>query len=409
MFPGVFYFEANQARAADVASAISDFYHVSVLVFGSEQEHEISGRLLCTNVVDAVESLAFLLGSKYRKLNETVYLIGGKPEKIIREFNSYGLQPQQLAGSLREGVSVLGDRVIVETDQVRANQIGEVLAGLAARRSLTVEVFFLDVSDTQIERVNAWLNSFRIGAGYFQNSAVPYLGLAGATQGAIQQLGASSDASRVRGVTGLVDAQALLDFVNLSNGVRIAGRERVQVISGGRALFQSGQVLEDTTYTTVPNNTSQTLVSQITRRTVGLVMRLEATWMGTNWFLGFSVDDSSLSGTSEFTTHYEGERIVRPGAPFFLLASFTRHTTEQSKDGLPILSDIPVLKRVFTKETISKTHRNVMVLARPVSDDLEAGGAVPPKEDWQNVYREGERGLGPAVPVPARPLFEKLF
>ena len=235
-YGGTFFFEADGARASDVARAVSEFYGVSVLVFGEQGSRTVDGELRCTNVLDAVESLGFLLGARWRELGKGIYLVGGKEEKVVRDFPSYGIDATQLGSSLRDGVSVLGDRVVVETDQVRANQIGKMLESMGCWRALTLEVFLLDVADTKVDLVNAWLKSFSVGAQLMGSSPSPYLGPL------------ASPAFAKRGVSGVADVQGLLELVAMDSGVRVDCRERLQVLSGGKSLFTSGQVLEDVTY-----------------------------------------------------------------------------------------------------------------------------------------------------------------
>lgn len=347
-----------------MALAIGEHYSVSVLVHGSAADKLVSGRLYATDLEEAIESLSFLVGTRWRLQGSGVYLIGGSPEKTMRSYPSYGLQREEMAPLLRDGGSVLADRVVVETDQLRASQIGNVLAELNDRHSLDLELYVLSVAESSVDRVNEWLDTFQVGLNYFQNSALPYVSPLSAAGAAGAQLG---EMTRKRGFTYRVDARALLDFVKLSDGIKVETRQTIQVLSGGRSRFSSGDVLEDVTYTTVPGSIgSDQLVSNIQRRTVGLVFELSATYWGTNWSIKVLMEDSSLSGGNERTTSYTGERILRPGDEYFLLASFTRDATENWKKGIPVLNRVPLIGKVFRKEETVKGKRSVMVVARPV-------------------------------------------
>ena len=59
--------------------------------------------------------------------------------------------------------------------------------------------------------------------------------------------------------------------------------------------------------------------------------------------------------------------MVTLGEPYFLLASFTRKQAMRTKDGVPVLSLLPLLGPLFTRSQTNSTLRNVMVLARPVT------------------------------------------
>jgi len=322
------------------------------------------------DLTEAVESLAFLLGARWRAQGTTVFFIGGRTEKkIVTDFPSYGLKAGELGLVLRDGASVVG-----ETDEMRASQIGEVLSKFAQRPALTLEIWVLDVSDSRVDYVHAWLNSLSLGAGYFQNTAVPYLNPMSAAASGVGGIGGAM--TRARGFTYQVDAQNLLALVNQSSGIKVDLREQIQVLSGGSAEFKSGDVLSDVTYQVLPNAQTQQgqVVSSITRRTVGLQVQLQAVCFGSNsacpadrWLVSVDLDDSTLAGTSESTTHYTGSRVVTLGELYFLLASFTRKQSSRTKDGVPVLSSLPLLGSVFTRSQTNNSLRNVMVLDRPVT------------------------------------------
>jgi type II secretory pathway component GspD/PulD (secretin) len=363
-----FFFEARDCPAQEVALAIGSYYSVSVLVNGDLSARNVTGRLYAETLTEAVESLAFLLGTRWRPQGNSVFFIGGRTEKkIVSDFPSYGLKAGELGLVLRDGASVVGDRVIVETDEMRASQIGEVLQKFAQRPALTLEIWVLDVSDAKVDYVNAWLNSLSFGAGYFQNTAIPYLNPVTAAASEVGGLGGA--VTRTRGFAYQVDAQNLLALVNQSSGIKVDLREQIQVLSGGSAEFKSGDVLSDVTYQVLPNAQTQQgqVVSSITRRTVGLQVQLQAVCFGSNWLVSVDLDDSTLAGTSESTTHYTGSRVVTLGEPYFLLASFTRKQSSRTKDRLPVLSSLPLVGPVFTRSQTNSSLRNVMVLARPVT------------------------------------------
>ena len=392
--PERFFFEARDCPAQEVALAIGSYYSVSVLVNGDLSARNVTGRLYAESLTEAVESLAFLLGARWRPQGTTVFFIGGRTEKkIVTDFPSYGLKAGELGLVLRDGASVVGDRVIVETDEMRASQIGEVLQKFAQRPALTLEIWVLDVSDAKVDYVNAWLNSLSLGAGYFQNTAVPYLNPISAAASGVGGVGGAM--TRTRGFTYQADAQKLLALVNQSSGIKVDLREQIQVLSGGSAEFKSGDVLSDVTYQVLPNAQTQQgqVVSSITRRTVGLQVQLQAVCFGSNWLVSVDLDDSTLAGSSESTTHYPGSRVVTLGEPYFVLASFTRKQSSRTKDGVPVLSSLPLLGPVFTRSQTNNSLRNVMVLARPVTPG-------PPAAVFD--LRSAPLSPGPPAPMPTQ-------
>ena len=108
-----FFFSAENCPAPELAQAISEHWAVSVLVHGDEAHRLVTGRLIARNLTDAVESLSFLLGCRYRKLGAAIYLVGGKSEKVVNVFPSYGLADRDWKAVLGQGVAGVGDRMVV--------------------------------------------------------------------------------------------------------------------------------------------------------------------------------------------------------------------------------------------------------------------------------------------------------
>src|ERR1039457_3594325 len=240
----VFYFSADGVPAREVAVAILGYYACSVLVFGELGDKHVSARLVCTSIDDALSSLSFLLGCTFRKEVSGIYFVGGSTQTSVKFYPSYGLLATDLSSVLKDTGQVVADKLVVETGDARAAQIGHVLEGLKDRPSIVLDLYMLNVQENSVELVNAWLQTFTVAAGYFQDSATTYISpfskLATASAGA---LGGSW--GRARGFQGSIDAQASLSLVNLGGGVRVDSHEQVQVISGGTSTFTQGEVLED--------------------------------------------------------------------------------------------------------------------------------------------------------------------
>jgi len=355
---GPFYFQAVDARASDVAMAISEFYRVSVLVQPADADRQLTGTLQTHDLEQALQSFAFLLGASYRRLDGpggTVYLVGGKPVQTLTVYPSYGLDAQQLGTAVKNGVAVLGDKVVAETDEVRAQELGDLLARYRVRPALTLEVWELSVSDTGNQYVNAWLQQFQVGAN------VTYPALASNSNSVT---GATTMGANV--FQGVADIQLLLQLLQDAGGVNTDLHEKMQIVSGSSSTFQSGQVLQDVTYSTVQNTSAQ-LVSGISRRTVGLILTVNAVNCdGTNWFLSVNFTDGAVNGGTETSTTYTGNRMIYEGQGYFLLGSFTRKGLNSTASSVPLLASVPGLGRLFKSKTTTKTRDNVVILARPV-------------------------------------------
>lgn len=354
-----FTFDADGVRSDELARAIGEFYGASVLIYGDQAAKPVHGRLVATNIVQAVDALGFLTGSIWRKTGERVYYVGGAAPQAnvrsLRSFPSYGA-PGVLNLLSRDGSSaIVGDRIIVEADPARLTQITDVMESLRERPSCRVEIFVLDSSSDDAKRINQWLGLARVGAGVVAQSALTF---------------GSGGYQIIRGAGPVYDVQlqGVLDLIREGGSTRIESHEQVQVVSGGKTTFESGQVLQDVTYTTVGQTAGQ-LQSGISFRTVGLTLTIGATQAATNWFLTVDMKDSQLSGSTENTTHYTGERFAQPGQGFFLLGSFRRRGRDSVREGWPVL---PWVHRSVT----TSTEREVTVLARLV-DGLDEHAVVP--------------------------------
>ena len=147
-------------------------------------------------------------------------------------------------------------------------------------------------------------------------------------------------------------------------------RAQVQLLSGADTRLSSGDVQEDITYTTLPSATTGNgqLVSQITRRTVGLTLTMKGVAAGKAWNIHVELNDSSNTGLGhERQSNLTADRLIEPGVPTYtLLGSFTRKTTERSRQGVPLLMEIPGLRSLVSKATTNTINRSLMILIKPV-------------------------------------------
>ncbi len=340
-----------------MAEAIADHYAVSVLVHEKSAARKVSGRLICRTLDEALDSFAFLLGEKYRAdASRRIFMFGGPEVSVITALPSYGLQTAEVAALSKEGVRAVADRIVIDADQAKTAELREVLTGFRDRPAITLELFLLDVGDSSVDRVNAWLDTVRVGGGYVAKS---YLTAAGGA-------GAAPLLQSVRGPTYDVEVKGLLDLLETERGSRVELRQQVQVLSGSQSRFSSGEVFTDTLYTRQAQ-TDNDLTSRIERRTVGLTIQLHGTWTGEAWHFRIELEDSSFVNQRERSTKVQTERVLKPDAGFVSLASFTRKSEERTKAGVPGLSGLgKVGRKLFTKGQTNSASRSLMLLARPV-------------------------------------------
>jgi type II secretory pathway component GspD/PulD (secretin) len=364
-----FFFNADEAKAADVAIGISDFYGVTVLVQESANARKISGRLLAHSLEETLEAFGFLLGTRYRAdPTRSAFFFGAQEEKSFADFPSYGLTAAEAQAVFKEQSSVVGDRLIVETQPRRAAEIRDALKGLAVRPTLNLEVVMVDVATNTIDRVNAWLDTFSVGLGYVSQSAnaLAQTSTPAGTAAAISGSGWFRD----------VQLKGLFALLDTDSSASVELRQQAQILSGSQTVFSSGQVVEVPLIVREPQ-TGKDLVTQIERRTVGLQLRLRATALGETWQVEFDLEDGALVNSKEQTTKFTGQRRVAVDGNFLVLASFSRRSREEAKREVTGFGKIPMVGSAFRKSTAQRANRSFMILARALPERPAAVSKVP--------------------------------
>lgn len=360
--PLPFFFLADDATAVMVAEAVADHYAVSVLVDPKLADKKISGRLVAHSLQEALQAMSFLLNCKFRgDVDGSSWMVGGEAVHVVTQSPSYGLSSAEVAGISHESARLVGDRIILEADQGKTKEIQQVLEAYKIRPSMLLELFLLDVSSTSVDRVNEWLDQFRIGVGYVAQAA---LVVADPTHGAVA---AAATIQKVSGPVYDVQVAGLLRIIEKERNARVELRQQLQVVSGSETTFSSGEIVETQLITREPE-TGKDLVSKVERRTVGLQLRLRGVDMGDGWFFRVDLDDSNFVSNRERSTKIITERYLKLGTGLTLLASFTRKSDETIRSGVPILGAMGRLgRRLFNKQEKLHGERSLMLLARPVA------------------------------------------
>jgi type II secretory pathway component GspD/PulD (secretin) len=349
-----------------VCEAISDWFGFSVLAAPEVGGKTVSGRLLCSTLGEAMDSVGVLTGERWRPLGPGIVVLGSKGEKVVRSLPTYGIPVEAIRTMVQQAnVVAMGDRFLVEAEEQKIVELAQSMEELRKRPSVIVEIWMVDISEGAVDRVNAWLESLTVGLGYFAKSTL---------LGSADQVG---KVSVVKGPRVNVDASFLLQLMQVDSGARVELRAQVQLLSGSDVRLSSGDVQEDVTYTTLPNATTGNgqLVSQINRRTVGLTLTMRGVAAGSSWNVHVELNDSSNTGSgSERQSNLTADRLIDPASGnYTLLGSFTRKTTERSRQGVPLLMEIPGVRSLVSKATTNTVHRSLMILIKPV------GGVTVPE------------------------------
>jgi len=357
--PGPFFFLASESTPAEVALAISDHWGVSVLVHESVAGKKVTGRLVTRTLDEALSGFSFLLGCKFRSdATGGTWMVGGEAVRSITYLPSYGLNASDVAGISREGARLVADRIVLEVDEGKTKELRAVVESFKVRPAMLVELFLLDVASSSVDRINAWLDEFRIAGGYVARAAI----VASDPTGAV----AGSMVTKVASPVYDVNVKGLLELIEKERSARVELRQQVQVLSGSETVFQSGEIIENQIITREPE-TGKDLVSGFERRTVGLQLKLRAVSTTAGWYFNVNLEDSNFVANRERSNKIVTERLMPPGGAMTLLASFTRKTDESIGQAVPILSSIPKLgRRLFTKKVSNSATRSLMLLAREI-------------------------------------------
>jgi type II secretory pathway component GspD/PulD (secretin) len=375
---GPFFLEAEGVPAADVVRSVGDWFGCCIVLSPSVASKFVTGRVVSYKLPQVLDALAVMLGESWRTLGEEgMYAFGGKGETQVRSLPTYGIPVGAIQQLIQSSVVQLGDRVLVSGEAQKLAELEVALGTLRNRPSIIMDVWMIDVAEGSVDRVNAWLDSLTIGAGYAAKTMM--------IGGLLDEFGnviSEPHLSTVKGPTANINASFLLALMEMDKSARVDLQAQVQLLSGSPCNLSSGEVQEDITYQTLPGATTSgngQVVSSITRRTVGLNLTLRAVEAGTNWALTAKLEDSAFVGEKERRSSLEAERLVPSVGGYTLLASYTRKVVERSRKGVPLLMEIPGVRNLVSKRETNNVSRQVMVVVRP----LPPGGEIQP----QNVFK----------------------
>jgi hypothetical protein len=361
---GPWFFLADAAQIADVAAAISDHWGVSVLVGPDLLGKSLSGRLVANSVSNALDAVSFLVSSQWRRdSGGSVFLLGGEKVESVVALPSYGISASQLGSLVGGEALVVGDRLILSAGSQRISEVRGVLASLADRQSALVELFILDVSTNTVERVGAWIDSMKAGVGFVARRSVE-VATAGLTGGAANAVQVVQYAEPVYDV----DLRGLLDLLERDKTSRVALRQQCEVLSGSTLNFELGDVVEDTLYVRDPSapGGGTDLVTEIDRRTVGLVVQLSGVDLGERWHWKIKVDDGVRGAGRETILGLEAETLLPVSGPPEMVASY-RRTTSESFTRTPLgMRPRGWFGRKLSQSTSREGERALMILIRPM-------------------------------------------
>jgi hypothetical protein len=336
---------------------------VSVLIGPDILGKRVTGRLVAGSVSNALDAVSFLVSAQWRADSTgAVFLLGGEKVESVVSLPSYGISATQLGSLVGGEALVVGDRLILAAGSQRISEVRGVLASLADRPSALVELFVLDVSTNTVERVGAWIDQVKASGGFVARRAVEVgtggLGTAGSVVNVL------SYAEPVYNV----EISGLLDMLERDRTARVALRQQCTVLSGSTLSFSVGDVVEDVTYvrdTSAPGGGTD-LVTQISRRTVGLTVDLTGVEVGEVWHWKVRLDDGDRGLARETRLTLEAEKIMPVYGPPEMVASY-RRTTQDSLLKTPLGGRGKTwLGRKLSQSTARTGERALMILIRPM-------------------------------------------
>jgi len=178
--------------------------------------------------------------------------------------------------------------------------------------------------------------------------------------------------------------------------VKVQGRSQLSVLAGDSSTINSGErraIIDQTTFNTSTTSTSYKYVD------IGLSLTVEILPGSTDKAAALKIQQSSDSvvgfsmiGKDEIPVISQrslktsvrvdvGETVV--------LGGLTHDTIEKRVSGLPILKDLPFLRRLFSSVSLSSSKSDLIVVLQPIIPKVDRGNVASRKYlDFQNKLKK---------------------
>lgn len=374
----------NPVDVRDIYEALGKAFGVNIVFDPQLQNQRLAIELKDVTAQDALEMVVRAAGQFYKVLDEhTILVADDTPQNrskyedlMIQTFFLSNADPKDVMTMLR---SLLGTRNVAENDQLNAVVLRDTAdkvkvaekiidANDKARGEVVIDVELLQIDVNKLRQLGLSLSQYQVGATFQSPGGLP----AGQVQlNQTQELG-----NRANWI--MTVPSVLYDFLKDDSDVQFLARPELRISDGQKAVLHIGDKvpIPVTTF-----NTAQTVGGNIVPITsfqyqdVGIRIEIEPRIHHNQEItLKLKVEVSNLAGTVQGTQGTEQPIIstraiestirLRDGETN-MLAGLIQTTEDRGETGLPGLSEIPVLGRLFSKNRTSRKRTDLVLTMTP--------------------------------------------
>jgi len=432
--------DKNQDPSVKPAIVLADERSNSVLVGGDKADRQ--------KMLDIIRQLDVEIGEG--GATQVVYLNYGSAENLAPILEGYAQQVNQegktgaaaaapaapSGGGGAAGVRVLADKetnaLIITAPPKAMRLIRDVVAQLDVRRSqVLVDGIIAEVSADKSSQLGidwAVYNGNRIAAAGILNSST-LTAIAGASQ-------ASSTAEAVAGAvsqglnigggaisSGGTTFALLLKALKGDGNTNVLSQPSLTTLDNQEAEFSVGQEVPFLTgsYSNTGSSSSSGLVNPfqtIERKDVGLTLGITPQInQGNTIKLKLKLEISSLAANAtsavDLVTNKRtlSNTVTVEDGQILVLGGLIDDSLNDSRAGVPFISDIPLLGSLFKYRSVQRTKRNLMVFIRPAIVRTQAEGDYYTRRKYDSAREAQLTGTAGSIPLiggtrPVMPSFD---
>jgi len=200
-------------------------------------------------------------------------------------------------------------------------------------------------------------------------------------------------------IPGGVQIQAVLSMLQTLNGADILSTPSVMILDNRKAIIEIGQALPITTgqYTTQSAQQNGVATPFTTQSYRDITLKLEVTPqinLGNAVRLAINLKNDTVNGTvqpgqnPQINTSSIKNYVLVNNEDMLVIGGLMNNVTNETVDRIPIISDIPVIGRLFERKGLNRSKKNLMVFIKTtiLHDGLE--GTIVSSNKYHYIKRK---------------------
>ncbi len=289
------YFVMEEIEAWKVASIISDYYNVNILVYDDIKEKKLSGTIDSNDIMKALETITWLLGVEWI-LQDEVYYIGGNQETFeVLPSNGLG---EELNSMFGEKVLSIGDKAIIKGTEREVKKYSDAVQEVTSRKYINIWLYGLIVTESTDN-----LKGLKVTMDI--NPSINFGDL---------QTGTVEPMSFLNGIDMSIQAKNDLSY----NKAEELISSKISILSGSNSIVKVMDKKERPVFTKSTSSDEEggdTFVSSYDSFATGIIIDLKA-FYGKNddWFIQADINQSKETGENSLSQmQFQNNITVRAG------------------------------------------------------------------------------------------------